>query len=392
MARRETFTEAFNPYLQNTASMISRMLIGNSEREKDYEDWKKRKDYERSLGDAELQSRADALAKYQAGGETVLTDTPDILGTKPTKSNFGLNVNIPNQENIVIPERKSTYKNYSPSERIRQGLLAGVTSNEILNDLKPPKPQDIYEGYLEKLHKRYGRNKYTNQLEVVQDYGEGYNPAFNDWKENEIPNSAYKDSKTGKWFKKIGYQDIDTGEWKTNEKGEHVLKGEKQFNLTKTGTNGEKLFSKEINENFNQYKKSTNDLLVLINSGVDPETGTQATPEQMKGWKTELGQTTENYSNLVKNTGSSRFNKFVNDIYNGTDGGKKPKTNAVPLVYWNKLLKDGKKYGFTPKDFQSGYNLFISTYKADPLELYGVSDFDEYFEEDDNSNVDEQEE
>ena len=54
-------------------------------------------------------------------------------------------------------------------------------------------------------------------------------------------------------------------------------------------------------------------------------------------------------------------------------------------------MNDSKKYGFTNKDYQSGYQLFISTYKADPIKLYGVSGFDEYFDNEDTSDVNEEE-
>ena len=393
MARgRRTFDEAFDPYLQNTASMISRMLIGNSEREKDYVDWQKREDYKKKTEADQLQSQTDALAKYQEGGETVLTGVPNILGTKPTKSNFGLDVNIPNQEpNVIVPKTKTAYRNYSPSERIKQGLLAGVTSNEILNDLKPPKPQDIYEGYIEKRHKTLARNKYTGQIETIKDWGKEINPGHTPkWDDREIPNSFYK-GKDGRFYKRVGKFDYNENVWNENEKGEKVISKEIRIPLTKSGTNGEKLFSKEITQNFNQYQKNIDTLLTNINLGVDPETGTEATQEQINDWKTQLSNESTNYSNIIKNTASSRFTQFYKDLYNGTDGKKKAKTNALPLVFWNKLMTDGKKYGFTPKDYQSGYRLFISTYKADPLELYGTSGFEDYFEEDNNNDINEEE-
>jgi len=392
MAKRESFSEAFSPYLQNTATMISRMLIADKEREKDKLDWQAKEDYKKKTDAENLQIQSEALAKYRAGGETALTGVPDIFGIKPNKSNLGLDVNIPNQNNdIVIPETKTRFRNYSPQERMKIGLTGGLTPFQVNQDQEPPKPQDIYEGYLEKLHKRYGRNKYTNQLEVVQDYGEGYNPAFNDWKVNEIPKSAYRDTKTGKWFKKIGYQDIDTGEWKQNEKGEIVLKEEKPFPITKTGTNGEKIFSKDVESLSNNYEKDIDKLLVLVSSGIDPETGGKATPEQIKGWKGQLGQESLDYSNFVDNTASSRFKKFNVDIYNGTTGGKKPKTNPVPLVFWKEGMERGREYGFTPKDYQTLRKKFIATYKADPLKLYGISGFEHYFDEEENDNTNEEE-
>lgn len=393
MAKRESFSEAFSPYLQNTATMISRMLIADKEREKDNLDWQTREDYKKKTEAEQLQTQSEALAKYRAGGETELTGVPDIFGIKPNKSNLNLDVNIPNQgTNIAIPETKTRFRNYSPQERMKIGLTGGLTPFQVNQDQEPPKPQDIYEGYIEKPYQRVARNKYTGQVETIEDYGDKINPAYKfNWKQREIPDSLYK-GKDGRFYKREGMFDYDANKWNENEKGEKVISKEIRIPLTKTSTNGEKLFSKEINENFNQYKKSTNDLLVKINSGIDPDTGIQATPTQIKQWKSELGQTTENYSNLVKNTGSTRFRKFVNDLYNGTEGGKKPKTNAVPLVYWNKMLNEGSKYGFTPKDYQSGYQLFLSTYKADPLELYGLSGFDEYFENDNSDNTNEEEE
>ena len=384
---RETFNQAFSPYLENTANLLSRFFIGNREREQDMLDWKAKQDYEQKLKNQQALDQADALAKYQAGGETVLTGAPDVMGTKPK---LNLKVNSPN-DNVVIPERKTQYKNYTPEEKIREGLKAGITSNQILQDLEPPKRQDIYEGYIDKPYQRLARNKYTGQVETIQDYGTEINPAYKfNWKEREIPDSISK-GKDGRFYKRMGMFDYDANKWNENDKGEKVISKEVRIPLTKTGTNGEKLFSKEINENFNEYKKDIDTLLNNINQGIDPETGQDATPEVMNKWKSDLGVKTENYSNLVKNTASSRFIKWYKDLFNGTTGNKKKGSNALPLVYWNSLMNDSKKYGFTNKDYQSGYQLFISTYKADPIKLYGVSGFDEYFDNEDTSDVNEEE-
>ena len=376
--------------------MLTAYLLGKRSDKDNYDEWEKKERFKQQLKNEETDQQINALTKYQAGGETVLKEgqTPEILGKTPKTSNLNLKVSNPYQvEGATIPETKTSFRKYTPAEQIRLGLGGGLTPYRVTQDLEPPKQQDIYEGYLDKPHQRIGRNKYTGNVDVVEDYGQEFNPAYKfNWKEREIPNSLYKDSKTGQWFKRKGMYDYDADVWDNDEKGNVKVSNTTRIPITKSGTNGEKLFSKEIQKDFTEYQGNINKLLVGINSGIDPTTKLEATPEQIAGWKNDLATETTNYANEVKNTSSSRFKKFISEIYNSSEGGKKPKTNPLPLVYWNKGLKEASKYGFTDKDYQSLYNYFIATYKADPLKLYGIDGFEQYFDNegsDDETNEEE---
>jgi hypothetical protein len=220
---------------------------------------------------------------------------------------------------------------------------------------------------------------------------EGLNPAYKPtWRESEIPGSLHKD-KTGRYVQEVGLYDPNADLWNKDAKGRLHVARTKGIKVTSTETNGEKLFSKEIKQHFNNYKKSINGILKSFENNINPETGIEFSPEEKSVYLKKLEDLSSNYSQEIKNTAPPSFSNWYKQLWESSGGGKKAKTNPDKATYWNELMKAYRKGNLSSKALESGYNLYLSTYLTNPFAEHKLNeDYTTDIEENETTNDDEE--
>ena len=192
---RKTFAQAFDPYLQNTANMISRKILMDSEQQ-DGSEKLRQKQLEEQERIRKEQEANQTMQKLLSGGtmQKSLSIDPKTGG-------------------------KDYFMPYTPQEKAK--LMLGLTNEQINKYQDIQRSIDTQNDYVERDYSKpdgiYGFNKRTNKFEKIQEGNPIYKPkrtnTVTDYNSNgeKIIREFYEDGST---------KDIPTGFFKKNESGE----------------------------------------------------------------------------------------------------------------------------------------------------------------------------
>ena len=379
-------------YLISSGKKEQQAQAEEQKRQKDLADWQYRQNYTNQLNRLakadELRQKTEALSNYLKGGTTEKSDmyTNDSI----------LNPNVP-----LKPYQKDSFVPYTPEQKGNLLLGLGYTPNQVINEIQPKKE---YSTYIQKPNQTLGLNKATGQLEVTKDYGDQTNPGYVPKYIERPLNTGVLDSKTNKLRIDYGNYDPLTNKWQMDANNRPISLRPQYINITKEGTNGEKLLSEDIKNIHKDFFTTQQSLLAKIKgleNGLPPvdKNGKymmMPNPDylsedtnisnQLREAK-EIPVTKEFLQNQLKSYDNQYQNQILNlSSKNFHDWYKNVDKNITADEYWNQL-KDafisGKftntiedpKTGKTKKDngdkeFELGVELYKAKYGKDPREYY----------------------
>ncbi len=272
----------------------------------------------------ELQLSPEGRAKYKDLRET----TGDIEGYNRLGGLLGLDK--PEITKEITPENQDRIKRTIAANQL-MGVKPETTFKEV-QGLIYPKVRNIVENPYSRTYIYDDGKQKTKSLPQEELNEKGLNPAYKPtWREVEIPGSIHKD-RFGRYTQDVGFKDINADLWNTNKKGQIQIGKTKPIKITSTGTNGEKIFSKELNEHFKNYRKDINQRMKILQTSINPDTGLEFTEPEKQQYINKIGEISSNYSQEVKNTAPPSFLNWYKQIYNAGEVIKNRKQIQIKLL------------------------------------------------------------
>lgn len=340
---RLSFSEALNPYLQNTANILSGSILNNKELE--------RQEFEKEKSRRE---QASVLSQLLGGGYSNKVQPSQQIGTyAPQEEGFS-----PQRQGSLIsrltPENYDRYKELTKKPEKKQQKTVTIDGNVYLES---PEYENVPTG----------------------------DPLFSAPKKQEEPKKVWiKDERFGDKMKKLmGYENPEAD---VNDPQTRVV-NDKKYTITdyavndiwekKTNQDGKDRFTlkDEIKKSLGDYYKEQQKLLAITNAGF----GNNKDKDDI-AFRDKLATHNKVYSEAVKNTMSTTARQWYDGLYNYQDDNKKT-GNPDPEDYWNVLKKDyvdgklgkdpSKEDDYEDADFQVLTENFKAIYGFDPTQVYG---------------------
>lgn len=332
---RQSFGQAFNPFLQNTANILSQNILNQKELERQALEQEKAQ-----------REQASILGQLLGGGyqgktqpsQQIGAQLPQQEGLSPQRQGFMLS--------RLTPENYSKYKDIQKQNAPQQKQTVKVGNSLYLenpNIKNMPMGDPIFT---------------EPQVKVTEDYIDA----------NTIPSlgESYKGYK-----QKIETTENPDGTISRKFVGQPFTWKKQSININNGGNATD--LSKETTAILNKYQKDQQDLMAKLEAVKNGETVYEMTPWGFKtvvsaeDLETRLSSTNTQYQQFLKNNVDVETLSDWNEL-KGNFVQKNPQSE--PTI-WNTILQNYKKGNKDEAWFKEQIHLFTSEYGYNPLSTFG---------------------